>query len=872
MPWPIAWRLCLESLRAYRARQVLAVLAIALGVAMGLAIELVNRSALAEFRRALASINGNADASLRSASGWLDVRFFAQVVNDPRVREAAPILHLPVHLPGLENQIAAGGTPQNIEIWGIDLFRAAQVNPGLLPDFAALEQPEHWFGGDRVYASARLEQRLAQLPLGTAVDRGLVLRVRGREHRLHLAGSLAQSTAGRDLLVTDIATLQEASGLPNALSRIDIRWKDPERGSNGEALLAALGQDPEGSSLLLVRPDDEAERMSNLSRAYRVNLGILALVALLTGVFIVQSNMQLLASRQLPSLAILGVLGASRAQIARLMRLQALALGAVGALLGTLLGIGLAWILLARTGGDLGSGLIRSSGAGIRADAGFLVAVAFYASLGLVVAWLGALLPIRAMHRLSPIAALKGALPTPSVSATALGKLAAGLLGLGALGLALEPIGHLPVGAYAALALWLCAGLLALPLLIQQLARVWPRRNALHWLSRQRALAAPLSLSFSMTGIVASVSLCVAVTLMIGSFRDAVSDWLDHVLPADVYARVLKGEAPLDTVTQQKLAALPGLQRTEFQQVLDISLRPERPAVLLIVRELDPASAQSRLPITGTLRAPHPELPSVWVSEAMVDLYDWQPGSTQGLPLPNAQANEAPSERTMQVFVAGVWRDYARQSGSLVIERKQWLKASGQTQLEATDVSWTLDAAAARSSASPEPVGALVGAIDPAIASSLEIRTAQDIRQLSMRIFDRSFTVTYALQAVALLIGLLGVTGTLAAQSTTRLKEFAVLRHVGLSRSDCVRLLMLETAAVLGVALGWGLLLGLALAWILIDWVNPQSFHWSMDMKPPGGQIALGLGLVWLAGLLSSAMLVGTMMRQAMLRQIKEDW
>lgn len=931
MPWPVAWRLCFESLRAYRARQALAVLAIALGVAMGLAIEIVNRSALEEFRRALASINGNADASLRSASGHLDARIFAKVANDPRVREAAPILHLPVTITGLATG-RAGDATASIEIWGIDLFRAAQVNPGLLPDFAALERPDRWFGGDVVYASAGLALRLQTMLAATQAGggsqedrasredrasgedrasredrasqdggvalrgalppesdpRALALRTLGRSFGMTLGGSLAQATAGRDLLVTDIASLQEASGLHHAVSRIDIRWKEPERSGNGAELLAELAQDRQATSLLLVRPDDEAERMSNLSRAYRVNLGILALVALLTGVFIVQSNMQLLASRQLPSLAILGVLGASRHQIQALMRLQALALGLTGALLGAVLGIALAWILLARTGGDLGSGLIRSSGASVRADASLLFTALFHGALGVGVAWLGALAPVRAMGRLSPIAALKGALPAPRASAASLAWLAAALLGMGAAGLVVAPLGHLPIGAYAALALWLCAGLLVMPLLIQRLAQGWSRRGALNWLTRQRALAAPLSLSFSMTGIVASVSLCVAVTLMIGSFRDAVSAWLDHVLPADVYARILKGETPMDQATQQSLAALPGLRRTEFQQVLEVTLATDRPPVLLIVRELDPATAQSRLPVTGALLPPHPEMPSVWVSEAMVDLYGWAIGSAQQLPLPGVVAGDSTPQQlprpdvvgadsttpaSIRVFVAGVWRDYARQSGSIVIERRQWLASSGRAQLFATDVGWTLEPARQGVDASPEQqVSKLVNAIDPAIASTLEIRTAQDIRQLSMRIFDRSFTVTYALQAVALLIGLLGVTGTLASQSTTRLREFAVLRHLGLSRMACVRLLLLETGVVLAVALGWGMLLGLALAWILIDWVNPQSFHWSMDMKPPGGAIALGLVAVWLAGMLSGALVIRTLMQQPMLRNVKEDW
>jgi len=81
--------------------------------------------------------------------------------------------------------------------------------------------------------------------------------------------------------------------------------------------------------LSLIKPEDEAERMSNLSRAYRVNLAILALVALLTGVFIVQSNMQLMTARQLGSLAILQVLGTDAKSIQAFMRFQALLIGAI---------------------------------------------------------------------------------------------------------------------------------------------------------------------------------------------------------------------------------------------------------------------------------------------------------------------------------------------------------------------------------------------------------------------------------------------------------------------------------------------------------------------------------------------------------------
>jgi putative ABC transport system permease protein len=376
------------------------------------------------------------------------------------------------------------------------------------------------------------------------------------------------------------------------------------------------------------------------------------------------------------------------------------------------------------------------------------------------------------------------------------------------------------------------------------------------WLAVQRARQVPQAISLSMTGMIASVALCVAVSLMISSFRLAVSEWLDHVLPADVYARVQKGETSLSLDEQTQLSTLPGPRRVEFQQVLEWPMLPDRPAIAVIVRELPLQTPQDRLPITGKLLDPHPSLPSVWVSEAMRDLYAWEPGSIQHLALLPKGA----------VFVAGVWRDYARQHGSIIIESSQWLHAKGGDQrIEATDVSWWLDEPKLQSESFlaqlPEP-----------LRNKLEIRSASDIRALSLELFDRSFVVTYALQAVALVIGLLGLSSTLAAQAMARTQELAMLQLLGLNQADCARLLLLEAASSLALALLWGTILGLALAWVLVEIVNPQSFHWSMPMRIPAGLLLGAMGLVWFIGVLSCLWLSKRLLKQPMLQSLKQDW
>ena len=863
LPWPLARRLSLEQLRLYRFRNALAALVIGIGVAMGLAIDLVNRSALSEFKSALASINGQADASLRAAEKEFSASVFASLQQYQANASAAPVLVKSAQMQTLKASASSAEVidlrstfPQGVELFGIDLFRSIHVHPQLSPNIGSPEASDAWFGGNQLYASPRLWQQLQRLgiePEGAVIR----LRMEGRSEDFVIAGRLAQAGNESLVFVIDIGSLQALATHKDRLSRIDMRWAQGASSKDWPAeLLDALRAKHPELTLSLIKPEDEAERMSNLSRAYRVNLAILALVALLTGVFIVQSNMQLMTARQLGSLAILQVLGTDAKSIQAFMRFQALLIGAIGSVIGLIIGSVCAWFLLSLTGGDLGAGVLKTSSRALNLP---LWLLGFHASLGILVAWFGSWLAVKSLGRVTAVAALKGAQPPPWFTSKQLALAAMALTCLGACCLLLEPVQGVPLGAYVCLFTWLLAGLLAMPTLVERMARSLTgpaTKHPISWLAVKRANYLPQSISLSMTGMIASVALCVAVSLMISSFRLAVSEWLDHVLPADVYARIQKGEASLSPDEQLQLSQLEGLRRTEFQQVLEWPMLAERPPIAVIVRALPLNTPQDRLPITGQLLDPHPTIPSVWVSEAMRDLYTWEPGSIQRLGLlPQGS-----------VFVAGVWRDYARQHGSIIIESSQWLKArGGHQQLEASDVSWWL-AEPDRGSES------LLAQLPDGLRAKLEIRSASDIRALSLELFDRSFVVTYALQAVALLIGLLGLSSTLAAQAIARTQELAMLQLLGLHPAACTRLLLLEAASSLALALLWGSMLGLALAWVLIEVVNPQSFHWSMPMRIPAGLMVLSIGGVWLIGVVSCLVLSKQLLKQPMLQSLKQDW
>ena len=144
----------------------------------------------------------------------------------------------------------------------------------------------------------------------------------------------------------------------------------------------------------------------------------------------------------------------------------------------------------------------------------------------------------------------------------------------------------------------------------------------------------------------------------------------------------------------------------------------------------------------------------------------------------------------------------------------------------------------------------------PRIAGSsrygIEMAEAGEIRELSLNIFDKSFAVTYALEAAAMLIGLFGLAVTLAASVWLRARELATLSALGFDRAMLTRAVMLEGALIAAIGLAVGLACGIAVGAILTHVVNPQAFHWRMELRIPWTQVLSGAALTLAAGVLAS--------------------
>lgn len=419
-------------------------------------------------------------------------------------------------------------------------------------------------------------------------------------------------------------------------------------------------------------------------------------------------------------------------------------------------------------------------------------------------------------------------------------------------------IDGIPLAGYAAIGCLLIGGILLMPAFSQWLWRVLPlaRRPALA-LAGAQLRGAPGQAMVSLAAIVASFALMVAMAIMVASFRVSVDRWLVALLPAELYVRTTHaGEtAFLEPRFEARVRRLPQVARAEFLRSARVTLDPAQPAISLLARDV-PADGLARgLPLTGARyerRADDP--PPAWVSESVAERFAAVPGKRLALPLDGRQR---------EFVVAGVWRDYARQHGAIVIERPTYQKLTGDAR--ANDAALWLKPGVGVEEAM-RALRALPG------GELLEFGTPGEIREVSLAIFDRSFAVTYALEAVAVLVGLFALSSSLGALVLARRREFGVLRHLGVTRREIGAMLATEGALLALAGAAAGLVLGAAISLVLVYVVNPQSFGWSMDLHPPYAFL-LGLAAVLLALAMLTAWLSGReAMGMAPVRAVKEDW
>ena len=789
--------LILRPLRRDLPRTALTILAVALGVAVVVAIDLAGDAATGSFRSSMQTLAGKTDLQI-IATGGIDERYMAALAALPFDVHFAPVMEAQIVLPGL------GAVP----LYGADLAGA---------------------------------------PEGAAVSKALAARIGGKFVQGTLAGHPVTFPVGQtidaagEFVVMDIADAQQALHRYGKLDRIDVTVGPAEDFARVES--AIRGALP--VSAQLEKPGARSDENQRMLRAFRWNLRVLSYISLVVGAFLIYNTISVSVVRRRAEIGILRAIGAARSTILALFLAEALLFGIAGAALGVLLGRILAGGAV-RLIADTVNALYTTSRpapvelSAAEACAGILT--------GALVALASALAPAREAMKVAPTEAMsRGAREHRARLRWRRGLLWSALAGALALAVSqADAVSGYPVGGYAAALLAIAAAALAAPAVVIAVNRATRRVVHSHvvGLLAGRSLTASLSrTSVVVAALATAIAMMASVGIMVGSFRETVALWLDTQLRADLYVRPAGPSSagdypPLAAEVPGILAATPGVAAVDVFHAVPLHFRGQRATLgagdMDIVRRygrLRFLPGQDRDAILRSL----PRQDRAIASEPFANLHHLRAGDRVSIPL---------GESTVTLTIAGIYYEYSSSQGYLILDRGTLLKyLPGQP---ATNAAIYLAPGASRE-------GVLRDVQLRTAACGVSVAPNQTLRRSAIEIFDRTFAITWALEAVAIVVAMLGAANSLLALVLDRRRELGLLRYLGASGGQ-LRGMILTEAAFLGLlAVLLGLALGFALSLLLVFVVNKQSFGWTIQFHPPWGLLGGALLLVWcvtvLAGL-----------------------
>lgn len=840
--WRHAWRRPLQSL--------FLILGVAIGVAMIVAIDLANGSAQRAFELGTESVTGRATHTIGGGPRGLDEALYVQLRTEGGVRNSAPVVEDYVTAVELD--------AQPMRLFGVDPFAEQPFRSYLgLGDQSQAPAADYVAELMATPGTVLLSNDVAQR-YGLATGSPLTIRHGTETQTLTVVGLLAPSDelsrrALEGLLITDIASAQELLGRMGRLDRIDLIVP---ASAAGEAQLAAVrAMLPPGA--LLREAAARQGAVNAMTRAFRLNLTALSLLALLVGMFLIYNTVAFGVIQRRPVLGSLRALGMTRGQIFALILVEAGVLGLVGTLLGLGLGVVLgrgAVQLVTQTVNDL---FFVVSVREIHVPVGTLVKGGL---IGVAAALLAAAVPAWEATSVPPTGAMRRS-SVEERSQKALPWLTgAGLLLLLVGGLLLIPSWSLPswslpssslIISFAGLFAAVLGAALLTPVILLGLMAV-ARALLGHFGVIERMAPRTVTRSLSRTAVAVAalmmaVSVIIGVGVMIDSFRLSVERWLDDVLQADIYVSPPSLQSStvltaLDPALVAQLRVFPGVARSATTRTIPAAAfvegRNEPLDVNIQALGNDLAGVQRRY------RAQQGDNAQTWdavragsvlINEPMANRFGVSVGDTIKLQ----------TDRGVKPFhVAGVSVDF--DVTPLVIMDDKVYRAH-----------WD-DAGVSAVSLYVEPGGDVDGMVNALRATfagqeNLLIRSNVGTRTEALDVFDRTFAITVALQLLATLVAFIGILSTLMSLQLERTREIGILRATGMTRRQLWRLSLLETGLIGSSAGLLALPTGLLLALILVYIINLRSFGWTLEifLQPQTFVQAflVALGAALLAGL-----------------------
>jgi putative ABC transport system permease protein len=813
-------------------RTILTILGIAVGVAVVVAIELSNQSALRAFQESVDAVAGRANYQIIGEGADLDERllfrlqpFWPSGVRFAPVIDAEGVVQpsqLPVRILGVDllsdlhfrdYRYAQVLTSKNDAQTYLELFRPDSV---ILPATFATEQ--HVKLGEPFTIEANGQRR-------SMVVRG-ILKPQGPATAFN--GAIA---------IMDISSAQNAFALSGRITRVDLIVPAAMEGPLLPQLRRILP-----AATRIERPSRRNERVEKMLRAFRVNLFALAGVALLVGMFLVYNTVLISILRRRKDVGVLRQLGVTPREIFLAFLGEGFLFGIAGSALGLVLGSALAFGILELIGRTINSLYVTSRPEAISLSGGVIAAGV---AVGTVLSLLSAIQPALEAAALPAHTLIREGLQQRirTLASRAFLMAAASCFVLAALVSRLPPWRGLAIAGYVAVLLVVAGFSLLAPAIVRLTSSLAaPALRRLFGIVGVLAAASlPASLrrmSVASAALSLAIGMMVAVALMVGSFRETVNVWVDQTVSSDLWLRPARGLTNAPSAVFPP-AILDDLRRFSFISAVDPARGREviyRDSIITVGSgDFTVAVKHSTLPMIRPRSAARAltdamQRAGVMVSESFALKFHQDVGDVVSLP----------TARGLQRFpITGIYRDYSSDRGTVVMDRPTYIRAFDDSSIN-TIVIYLVPGA---------NVDVARGELERSLAAKYHAfaTTNGAIRGEVMKIFDQTFLITYALLGVAIAIAVLGIVNTLSALILERRRELALLRVTGMTTGEVRTMIVLESTLLGLASTVVGVIMGYVLSWILIYVINKQSFGWTIEFHTPYMLILASLAITFLA-------------------------
>jgi len=803
---------------------VLALLGICIGVAVIVAVDLAVESSRKAFKLSMDTLTGAATHQVIGGPSGVNENLYTLLRVEHGIENIAPVV---------EGRVTISGV--SVHLLGVDLFAERQFRSF---SFDAAAGPadsgfsaEALFGRILTEPGAVLMSRQTAEKLGQDVDDRFEVLAGGSIFEGHLLGVLEGESSGvsGDLIIVDIAVAQQWLDQPGWLSRIDIRIPQDDSRTLG-TIERTL---PAGTQLL--EASGRTRSLAEMSTAFMTNLSAMSLLALLVGLFLIYNSVSFAVLQRRGLIGVLRALGVTRRETFSLILGEGVVLGLLGAVAGIGLGIWLGDYLLVLVSRSINDLYFRVSVTTLSVSP-LSIAKGLLAGLGATL--VSAAIPaVEAASYPPGLALSRSVLEHRSrriVPLIAVIGLCLGLLAL----LLMKLSGNHLVAGLSAVFLLILGFALCVPILVRVASTILaPLANRLGGTSARLAVSG-IGANLSRTGVAivalaVAVSATIGVSVMVESFRGSVSDWLDRTLQSDLYVAAPGGS--LDAPLIAKLATTAGVEA--YSTSRRVWLENPEGRIRLIAVQL----AAGRYPRSQLLDADPEE---VWPSFAAGEvLMISEPFAYRSALEAGDSIRLMTDTGNRDFLIGGTYRSYDVNAAAVLISRVAYDRYWSDPDIDSIGLFLAPDTRADR-------VLQRLQAIQQA-HPNIVVRSNVEIRELSLRVFDRTFIITDVLYWLATGVAFIGILGAMLALQMERARELAVLRALGMTPRQLGGMVTTQTATI-GLLSGLAAIpLGLLMAWVLIDVINRRAFGWQMDIQISWQVLAVAIGFSVGAALLA---------------------